>query len=459
MQRFRIWLAVGGLAALAGVPASLAAQGYSVNEHGSCAMGRAGTAVASPCQDGSAMFFNPAGLGQIPRGRTTISAGATLIAPRGNFTSDLGEKTDLKENVIPIPAIFLTHGISNRVAAGIGLFAPYGLITEWPKNSEAGFLGYRSQIRAIYIQPTLAAKFADGRVLVGAGFDLNLVHVNLRQRVDLASTPLPPPAPPGLTFANLGIPNGTAFADANLSGNGTGVGYHVGLIVKPVDRISLGVRYLSRQKVNIDNGSVDFSPVNTGITLAAGNPFGVPAGTALDAVLAPQFQPGSTLADQDAKTGLRMPEQVTVGVAVKALTQLTLLADVQFMNWTVFDTLLIDFESAPTTILPQNFEKTTAWRFGAEYQISDRTTIRGGYLFHSAAEPRGSVTPNLPEGRRSEFTVGFGTRLGSKLGLDLAFQYIDQGDRRGRTVEFGQADNGLFEFRAPLFGATLTYDF
>ena len=60
MRRCHVWLALGGLVALAGAPVVLHAQGFSVNEHGSCAMGRAGTGVAAPCDDGSAMFFNPA---------------------------------------------------------------------------------------------------------------------------------------------------------------------------------------------------------------------------------------------------------------------------------------------------------------------------------------------------------------------------------------------------------------
>ncbi len=459
MRRFLVRLVVGGMVALVGTSGALSAQGYSVNEHSSCAMGRAGTGVASPCSDGSAMFFNPAGLALMPKGKTTLSAGATLIAPRGNFTSDLGVKTDLNNKVIPIPAVFLSHGFSDHIAAGIGVFAPYGLETEWPDTSQVKFLGYKSLIRTIYVQPTLSVGLANNRVLVGAGFDLNFLHVNLRQQVDLASTPLPPPAPPGATFANLGIPNGTAFADADLSGNGTGVGYHVGLIVKPSDQISLGIRYLSRQKVKVDNGSVKFSPVNTGIVLAQGNPFGVPAGTPLDAIVAPQFTTGNALSDQDARTALRMPEQVAFGVTIKPVSKFTFLFDVQLMHWTVFDTLIVDFALAPTETLPENFENTTAWRFGAEYAISPKTTIRGGVLFHDGAEPDGSVTPNLPEGDRNEFTLGLGTRIGSKLGLDLAFQYIDQGDRRGRSVPFGQPDNGLFNFKAPLFGATLTYDF
>jgi hypothetical protein len=75
------------------------------------------------------------------------------------------------------------------------------------------------------------------------------------------------------------------------------------------------------------------------------------------------------------------------------------------------------------------------------------------------------VTPNLPEGKRSEFTLGFGTRLSRSLRMDLAYQYIDQADRRGRTGDGGLAvpttavNNGLYTFSAHLFGATFALAF
>jgi hypothetical protein len=49
--------------------------------------------------------------------------------------------------------------------------------------------------------------------------------------------------------------------------------------------------------------------------------------------------------------------------------------------------------------------------------------------------------------------------------VDLAYQYIDQADRRGRTTDGGQAaptvavNNGLYTFHAHLFGATLALAF
>ena len=75
------------------------------------------------------------------------------------------------------------------------------------------------------------------------------------------------------------------------------------------------------------------------------------------------------------------------------------------------------------------------------------------------------MTPNLPEGPRTEYTAGVGATLSPKLHLDVSYQYIDQADRRGRTTDGGLAvptaavNNGLYTFSASLIGATLTYKF
>src|SRR2546426_828854 len=75
------------LVLFAGFPALLGAQGFGIYEQGTCSMGRAGTGVAAPCTDGSAIFFSPAGLAGLTGGRVTI--GVTLLDVEGGFTDDI----------------------------------------------------------------------------------------------------------------------------------------------------------------------------------------------------------------------------------------------------------------------------------------------------------------------------------------------------------------------------------
>lgn len=457
MRRFHVWMAIGVLATLVHLPAQVAAQGFSVNEHSSCAMGRAGAAVAATCADGSAMVFNPAGLASLSKGTSVVSVGATFIAPSGNFTDDAtGLESKLNKRVFPVPAVYLAHGFTDNLAAGVALYAPYGLETDWPTTSQGRFSSYRSDIRNIYLQPTVAMKLGK-KIKVGGGFDLNFMHLRLEQRVDLSTQLVPGGG--GITFANLGIPTGTDFADVKISGGKTGVGYHLGAMFEPHPRISFGVRYLSRQKVTGIEGDVKTEQIETGILLPASNPLGLPAGTPLDGVLAGQFTGTGTLVDQKGTTDIRLPEQLTLGTAIKVTDKFNVMFDYTMTNWEVWEAIVLDFDRLPTTRLPQNFEKAHAYRLGGEYAIGEASVVRAGYISHNAAAPDETVTPTLPEGPRAEFTAGFGTRLGSKFHVDLAYQYIDQADRRGRTGAHGTPNNGLYTFNAHLFGATFTWTF
>jgi long-chain fatty acid transport protein len=463
MRRFHVWLAVGVTAGLVAGPRAALAQGYGVYEHGSCAMGRAGTGVASPCSDASTIFFNPAGLALMTQ--QMISAGGTLIIPSGGFENEnTGVRTDLNDRIYPVPHLYYQRRVNDRLAAGFGVFAPYGLETDWPTDFEGRFLGYKSVVQAIYFQPTLAVKLGN-RISFGAGIDITHIHVELHQHADLAEVALPPPAPPGATFANLGIPSGTDFADAEVSGNAWNIGASFGILWQATDRLSLGAKYLSRQKVEISEGTVSFNQLPTGITLAAGNPFGVPAGTPLDVVLAPGFLDDSLLGTQGGSTTITMPDQIVVGAAFQLTPKIKLLFDWQRVNWEVFDQLVLQFERAGTRTIVEDFRPSNGFRLGGEFAWNPTTTFRGGFLTHSAAAPAQTVTPNLPEGKRSEITLGFGTRLTNSIRVDLAYQYIDQADRRGRTTDGGLAvpttavNNGLYTFSAHLIGATVALAF
>ena len=452
--------AMSVLVATALFSSSAHAQGYGVYEQGSCVMGRAGTGVASPCGDGSSIYFNPAGIATATS--TEVAAGATGIFVSGDFTNDItGFRTSLNHALHLVPHAYLVRPVSDRLVAGLGVFVPYGLATDWPSDFEGRFLGYHSKVQAVYVQPTLAFRVTP-RVRVGAGFDLTFVSVRLSQRLDLSEQATPTA---GVTFGMLGVPAGTDFADVDLTGTGTGVGGHFGVQADLTPELTLGARYLLRQTVNFSNGTATVIPLPTGLILAAGNPFGAPAGTPMDALLAPQFAGDGPLQDQGGGTSLTLPAQMVVGLSWRGIDRLNLLADFQYTDWRVFDTLSVTLEQLGPTGIPEDYQRAYTWRFGAEYGLTPTSTLRAGFYTHNGAAPDETVTPNLPEGHRNSWTLGFGTRLGSNLGVDLAYQFIDQGDRRGRTVPLDPAlspsenTNGLYTFKAHLVGATLRYAF
>ncbi len=469
MRRFALWLC-------AGFPSLLAAQGFGIYEHNTCTMGRSGVAAASPCPDGSAVFFNPAGLVQISGNR--LSFGATLIRPSGGFTDNLlGQTTDMEDVNFLVPNVYLARRLTPKLGVGVGLYTPYGLGTEWPLSFQGRFLGYETSLRSVYVQPTLGYQLAekfwifDG-LQVGIGFAYIHSTVELHQRVDLASAPLPASiatplgVPVGTPFGVLGVPTGTDFADAALDASGNGFAVNFGAILKISDRLSVGGHWLTRKTITFD-GDATFRQISTGLIIPPGTtPLNSPPNPVvplpLDALLAPLlFGPGGQLESGPASTKITLPPQGSIGVAYKVRDNWTLMADYQLVVWGWFNSIVLDFQNptTPDITLYEGYTDSHGFRFGTEYQYSPKVTLRGGYLYHTAAAPDETVTPLLPEGARNEFTAGLGLNLTAKLHADFGYQYIRQNDRFGRVHESTIGNTGIYKFHAHLFGAGLAYTF
>ena len=457
MRRFALVL-------LAGLPSALGAQGFGLYELGTCTMGRAGAAAASPCPDGSAAFFNPGGLAGLSG--TRFSTGVTLVGAYGSFTDDfLAHQTDLDNPLILVPNLYIAHALSPKLTVALGAYAPYGLETKWPtENFEGRFVGYNTKLRAIYIQPTIGYQ-ASPILKLGIGVAYITSRLELHQRADFSTQRVPGQA---FTFGSLGLPTGTDFADAALDATGTGVAVNVGGILKVSDRLSIGGHWLTRRTLDYD-GTAEFTRLLTGLVLPPNNPLnpalGLPPTLPLpvDDLTLAQFAAGAPLSNGTVKTSLTMPPQGTLGFSYQVNDKWTVMGDYQLVVWGWFSSVDIDFQrfandTAVDLSLHPNNNDTHGFRFGAEYQYSDKVTLRGGYLHHTAASPPEFVTPLLPEGPRNEFTIGAGVTLTPKLRADLGYQYIKQNDRRG-LVSTSAGNTGLYKFWGHLLGLGLAYTF
>jgi long-chain fatty acid transport protein len=442
------------------------AQGAAVMSHSACvlAMGTAG--VAAPCGDGSAILFSPAALVLEP---SVVSVGVAGISTSGTFTYDVtGETAESPENTTAVPFGYASYRPDDRWAVGIGVFAPYGLVIPWDESFEGRFTSYNTDLKNIYVQPTVAYK-VDPVLSLGAGVDVVRSSISIDRHLDLSLQALPTQPFPGrtLTFGNLGIPFETDFARLRLSGDGTGVGYHLGALVKLTDDFSLGLRYLSKVRVKL-NGTADFTQLNTGITLPAENPLDVPAGTPLDAVVAPGFATGGPLADQDISTTIELPAQFVAGVGYRPHPTLTLAADFQWTGWSTWNTYTLHFANAGDEPLVLDFQDTETYHLGAEWRPIWPLALRAGYEFSTAAEKDFSVSPLLPEGERDYYSLGAGLRFAPRFRLDVGYQLVKQADRRGRVLDrtpemtaqqLEALNGGVYSVDAHVLNASLVYEF
>ena len=229
----------------------------------------------------------------------------------------------------------------------------------------------------------------------------------------------------------------------------------------PMDQaFSIGGHWLTKKTITFDGDAV-FTQVPTGLTLAPGNPLSLPGGTPVDALTAPQFQTGGALADGAASTTITLPPQGSIGLSYKVRDDWTVMGDFQYVVWGWFSVVTITFTNpaTPTLVLTPHDKDTYGIRLGTEYAVSPKLTLRGGYLHHTAASPYNFVTPLLPEAPRNEFTAGLGVQITPGLHADVAYQYIDQNDRRGIVSQPSSGNIGLYNFSAHLFGIGLAYTF
>lgn len=467
-------LAIASAAAVACVAAGtpLAAQGSAVMVHGSCATALGAAGVAQPCDDGSAILFNPAALVHSP---TLVTLGVTPITADAEFTYDrTGETVGRDETTTNVPFGYASYRFSDRIAAGIGLFAPYGLGLDWPActveeintssctgpNFEGRFVSYDTRLTNIYIQPTLSVAAAPWLSL-GAGVDYVSAEIDINQRLDLAEQALPlPGVPPGTTFGSVGVRPGTDFADAHLNGTGSGLGFHLGAQARLAPWLSVGARYLSEVEIDYD-GSAGIQQISTGVVL--------PNGAQADPLLAARFTAGQALADdQTIATSLTLPSQLVVGVALAPMERLRVVADYQWTGWSSFDEAPLDFEFLPDQTLVLDYQDTDTWRLGAEYGATDALSLRAGFIYNTPAEKEFSVSPLLPEAERNYYSAGIGYRLGRGLSIDAGYQLVDQADRRGRVrgrapgmtdAELEARNVGVYHSEVHLWNLTLSYRF
>ena len=446
-------LVIGSLS----IPPLAEGQGFGIYEQGACAMSRGGAGVAEPCDDGSAIYLNPAAVAG-PKG-VLISGGATVVFGSGSFTSDQDVRSELDSGVAAPPHAYFQYRVNDRFAIGAGLYAPYGLSIKWPLDFGGRFVTYDSSLKTLYLQPTVAYAINDG-ISVGGGLTVAMSSVNLQRRQDLAPVPLG--VVPGATFGLL-VDNQTDFVDTSLSASGAkGLGANLGVIVKAHDRVRIGARYLTHVQLGYDGKSI-FTPIAGSYRVTKENPLGLPVGTPIDPFVS---QVVGLLQDQDASTELDMPAQLVVGLSVHANPSLKIFADYQWIGWSAFDTITLDFSNPipPDEHLVQNYRDTNAIRVGMEFQAARALRVSGGYFYNQAAAPDETVTPLLPEARRNHVTAGLGWNLHPSMTLDFAYQFVHHADRRGRIVNPAAGElptvalnSGVYRARADLLGITVTY--
>lgn len=457
------------------VPATVHAQGFGVNEIGTCAMSRGYTGTGAPCSDASVIYWNPAAATMLPG--NSVSLGTALIQVNGSYTQDTTfRKYDTDIPTAVVPNVFLNHSFGNKWALGIGAYVPYGLTSQWGADFPGRFSAQKAQIQTLYVQPNISWQLND-RWSIGGGPVIGHSSVELIQGLDLsqqvaAVNPGPPPTP--IYFSQLGIPSRTEFGQAKLKGSANAYGVHVGVMGKLNKDWTFGARFLSSLVFSYDNADATFTQVNTGIVLPPGNPISVSKGDntnplQVDTLVAPQFQSGGALVAQKVATRIAHPAQAEVGFGYTGVANWLFAVDYLWLGWKQFTDLPVKFAgpaSAASRTLIEDYNNSSVIRLGAERSFQGGAKVRFGFSGGASAAPSETVTPLLPEQDRSTVTVGASVPLMLGIHLEGAYGRVMTNGRRGRIDErtstaqtADMLNSGVYKLNANLFSVTLKASF
>jgi long-chain fatty acid transport protein len=408
----------GGLLGLFCMASSSFGAGFALYEGGARATAMGG-ALVGKADDPSAVWYNPAGITQLPG--TQVMAGMTVILPKTDVTTTdpttgRETKTPMEEDAWLPPHFYVTHQLSDQFWLGFGVFSPFGLGTEFDAEWAGRFNSYKALIKTVNFNPNIAWKIND-QLSIAAGLDVMWFDLELRNKIPVFF---------GTTF--LGE------VDQKLTGDSFGWGGNLALHYRPCQYAALGVSYRSRVEQNV-SGEAEFHRDR----------------------LVPSFLFNNT----DARGSIMLPDEVYVGLAVFPMPKLSLEVGTVWTNWSTYDKLRIDYAD-PLVPGVDSAEREKhwedAWRifFGAEYKVNEMLDLRFGYVFDQEPSPDEYVDFLVPANDRHLFSFGPGIHW-CGWDFDLSYTYLWVMDRTMSNESIG--DSKFEGGNAHLIGLSASYKF
>jgi long-chain fatty acid transport protein len=400
MQHTKMPLKFAGAMALLSL-AVVGAHGaaFDLPDQDAFAIGR-GMAVVATADNPSAIYYNPAGITQLEGNNLRAGIYGIYLDPSYKSPSS-GQTFDNQLRYHAIPQFYYTYGRTNwPVSFGLGAYSPFGLAVIWPQNTGFRTVGTQGKVFTETLNPVIAIKLS--RTLsIGGGVMVNYAKIKLQQGV----TP---------------VPGNDSF---QFEGDGWDVGYNLGLLWQPIEKLSLGASFHSGATMNL-----------SGHTETAG------------------IYPGTY--SSPANADWAFPFKAIFGISYRPTPKWNLEFDADYTDWNTLGTVNLK-QSSPPFFMPSSYPLTLNWKsscyfeWGATRYFDNGWHVSAGYIFNENSVPDANYSPLVTDLDRHFLSVGVGHK-GKSFDFDIAYQF---GYGPARTVSGFQAQppyyesaNGKFKF-------------
>jgi long-chain fatty acid transport protein len=369
-------------------------------------------ALTAGVKDPSAVYYNPAALGEIEGDNLLINGSYVNIV---NSVENQGRKARNKHDDNFLATLFANYHIPGTdFTLGVGTYTPFGLSTTYDRDFTR-FATQQTELRTTYVTPAFSwhpSKYFS----LGGG--VSFVHAS-----GLFSRAL------CLDFLFLDgcvTPGGPFEGRMRVTDTANTYTYNLGLLVKPHNNWKFGLSYRARTDLRFDDADVklqgNFSRTKTKANIRP----------------------------------LALPPVINAGVFWQINPSWGAEFVYEYTRWSEFARLQASFSPAPDFLgvtlpgfsLPQDWKNTSTLRLGSYYTVNKNWEIRGGVAVEESPIPNRTLNPGIPGADLLLLSGGVGYKWQS-FTFDVGYMAVFYQNRRVRNPEL----EGLPATSRPFLGA------
>ncbi|MBS0372700.1 MAG: outer membrane protein transport protein [Proteobacteria bacterium] len=404
-----------------------AAAGFQLLEQNASGIGNAYAGSAAVAENASTIFFNPAGMTQLKD--REVSVGLTAVRPTFKF-SDRGSSAGVLGGAgnggdagswAFLPNAYLSWALSKDLYAGVGLGAPFGLITKYDDPWLGGAQAIKFDIKTYNINPSLAYRLND-KVSIGGGVSIQRIEVDYRRQATV-------------TAAALAATHGTFSADD------VSLGWNLGALFTLSPTTKVGVSYRSEVRHKLEGDlKVDGPAAGASAALTTGS----------------------------AKANVDLPATFILSVTQKLDERWEMLGDLSWTGWSSIPKVDIVRTSGllngvAVQTLDTDFRDTWRYALGANYRYSDTLKFKFGVAYDQSPvrDPQHRLV-SLPDNNRTWFTTGAQLKVNKDSAVDVgvAYLYVPESHIDNNQTAQGRGQvTGVYDARVWILGAQYSMAF
>ena len=387
------------------------ASGFALYEFSARGNAMGGAVMAGEAEPAS-LAMNPALITELPGKQ--IQTGITVVTATGHVNYG-GIDGYSKRQWWPLPNLYYTQQINDRVWLGLGAMARFGLSNDFEDKAWMGAKSlYHVGVTTFSLQPTVAYKATD-RLALSLGAEIQ--YLNFTEKI--------------------------RFNDAvnmDLDGDSTALSGILALFYKANEKVNFGASFRFRNEHSV-RGPAKYSQNIPGVFVNGGDFWG----------------------------DITFPAQLALGVSYRPIEKLLIEANWTNVFWSCFRAIDIYMDHLPgsgTSGLMGDHEHNSrqyqdAYRIGigAEYTLTDAIKLRGSFIFDKSPLNQEFMDVMLPVDDRYIIGTGAGFKLSENTVLDLSYSVLFARTLDGHAAYYPSVKVHYGSATSHLMGLSLRYKF